>query len=29
MNIKKAHDDAAAKLLQEQKPNAEKQKSPF
>ena len=29
MNIKKAHDDAAAKLLQEQKGNAEKQKSPF
>lgn len=29
MNIKKAHDDAAAKLRQEQKANAEKQKSPF
>jgi hypothetical protein len=29
MNIKKVHDDAAAKLLQKQKDNAEKQKSPF
>jgi hypothetical protein len=29
MNIKKTHDDAAAKLLEEQKANAKKQKSPF
>ena len=29
MNIKKVHDDAAAKLLQEQTDNAKKQKAPF